>query len=140
MKTASHLTGPAATARLNNGVEIPRLGLGVFRTEDGHAVRNAVAWALDAGYRHIDTARIYGNESGVGEALAEAKVPREEIFVTTKVWNDDLRRHRTREAVEESLSRLGLDYVDLLLIHWPVAEAFVDAWKAMEDLYGEGKA
>jgi diketogulonate reductase-like aldo/keto reductase len=124
--------------KLNNGIEIPQLGLGVFQTPKGEDTVNAVKWALEAGYRHIDTAKVYGNEADVGQAILESKVPREEIFLTTKLWNDDIRAERTKEAFEESLKALKTDYVDLYLIHWPV-DGFQDAWKDMEDLYHEGK-
>ena len=127
-----------STKRLNNGVEIPVLGLGVYKS--GENTKNAVLNAFKAGYRMIDTASVYGNEAYVGQAMRESKLPRREIFITTKIWNDDLRAKRTREAARESLDRLGLDYVDLLLIHWPVKGCFNDSWKVMEELYDEGKA
>lgn len=127
-----------STLRLNNGVEIPRLALGVFQVPDDGAA-DAVRWALEAGYRHIDTAAIYGNEAGVGRGIRESGVKREEIFLTTKLWNDDMRKGRQREAFEESLEKLGVDYVDLYLIHWPVADKFVPSWKVMETLYKEGR-
>lgn len=119
---------------LNNGVKIPVLGLGVFQTKDGQETVDAVRWALDAGYRHIDTAKIYGNESSVGQAIKESGVNREDLFVTTKLWNDDIRQRRAKEAFEQSLKDLQLDYVDLYLIHWP-AEGYDEAWKALEELY-----
>ena len=128
----------SSTKRLNNGVEIPVLGLGVYKS--GEDTKNAVLNAFEAGYRMIDTASVYGNEAYVGEAIRESKLPRKDIFITTKIWNDDLRGKRTREAAMESLDRLGLNYVDLLLIHWPVNGCFVDSWKAMEELYDEGIA
>lgn len=124
--------------KLNNGIEIPQLGLGVFQTPKGEDTVNAVKWALEAGYRHIDTAKVYGNEADVGQAILESKVPREEIFLTTKLWNDDIRAERTKEAFEESLKALKTDYVDLYLIHWPV-DKFEKAWLVMEELYQEGK-
>ena len=109
-----------STLRLNNGVEIPREALGVFQVEDAVA-EDSVCWALQAGYRHIDTAAVYGNEAGVGRGIRRSGVPRGEIFLTTKLWNDDMRAHRARAAFEESLEKLGVDYVDLYLIHgrWP---------------------
>ena len=122
----------------SNGVKIPQLGLGVFKTPSGAATVDAVRWALEAGYRHIDTAKIYGNEESVGVGMKESSVPREEIFLTTKLWNEDIRRGRTREAFEESLARLGTDYLDLYLIHWP-ADGYEKAWGEMEKLYEEGK-
>ena len=123
--------------KLANGVEMPGLGLGVFLAGDGGATENAVAWALEAGYRLIDTAAVYGNESEVGAGIRRSGVPREEVFVTTKIWNADIRAGRTREAAQESLARLGLDYVDLLLLHWPV-EGKEEAWGVLEDLYESG--
>ncbi len=122
----------------NNGVSIPRVGLGVWRAQEGDDTYNAVRYALDAGYRLIDTARVYGNEKSVGKAIRESGIDRSEIFLTTKLWNDDIRAHRTKEAFQESLDDLGLDYVDLYLIHWP-AEGYEEAWLEMEDLYKEGK-
>lgn len=124
--------------KLNNGVQIPQLGLGVYQTPLGEQTVNSVMWALEAGYRHIDTAKIYGNEESVGEGIRASGVSREEIFLTTKLWNEDIRRGRTREAFEESLAALGTDYIDLYLIHWP-AEGFEKAWSEMEALYREGK-
>jgi len=125
--------------KLNNGVEIPILGLGVFQAKSGGEARAAVKWALDAGYRHIDTARIYGNEGDVGAALRESGVPREEVFVTTKLWNADHGYDRAIAACKASLGRLGLSYVDLYLVHWPVQGLRLDTWRALEALLGEGK-
>ncbi|NLG84768.1 MAG: aldo/keto reductase [Firmicutes bacterium] len=130
----------ADRAVLNNGVGMPWLGLGVFRTKEGEEVERAVKWALEAGYRSIDTAAVYRNERGVGKAIRASGIPREEIFVTTKVWNDDLRAGTVRRAFQESLDRLGLDYVDLYLIHWPVKGRYIEAWKVMEEIYRSGKA
>lgn len=124
--------------QLNNGVKIPQLGLGVFQTPDGEQTVNSVKWALEAGYRHIDAARIYENEQSVGEGIRQSGVRREDIFLTTKLWNDDIRAGRAREAFEESLERLGTDYIDLYLLHWP-ADGFEEAWKELEKLYREGK-
>lgn len=126
------------TIKLNNGVEIPQIGLGVYQSPKGESTINAVKWALESGYRHIDTAKIYGNEEEVGTGIIESGVPRNEIFITTKLWNDDIRKGRTREAFEESLKALKTDYVDLYLIHWPV-DGFEEAWIEMEKLYKEGK-
>jgi methylglyoxal/glyoxal reductase len=125
---------------LNNGVKMPRLGLGVLKSQEGGEVESAVKWALEAGYRHIDTAAIYGNEKGVGRALKEFGLPREEIFLTTKLWNEDMRQHRATQAFQESLDRLQVDYVDLYLIHWPVKGCYVEAWRAMQDIYKSGRA
>jgi diketogulonate reductase-like aldo/keto reductase len=123
---------------LNNHIEIPQIGLGVFRTPSGEVTENAVKWALEAGYRHIDTTWIYGNEESVGKAIKASGIPREEIFLTTKLWNEDIRQRKTREAFETSLKLLQTDYIDLYLIHWP-AEGYVEAWHEMEKLYKEGR-
>lgn len=125
--------------KLNNGKEIPQLGLGVFRSKDGQETYDSVKWALEAGYRHIDTAKIYGNEESVGKAIKDSGLERDEIFLTTKLWNEDIRQKRTKEAFQESLDRLQTDYVDLYLIHWP-ADGFEEAWKEMEEIYKSGKA
>ncbi|MCR5845661.1 MAG: aldo/keto reductase [bacterium] len=123
--------------KLNNGNSIPIVGLGVFQTRDGEETVNAVKWALEAGYRHIDTASYYHNEESVGIAIKESGIPREDIFVTTKVWNNAVRENRVQGALERSLARLDMDYVDLFLIHWPV-DGFEAAWKTMESLYEQG--
>ncbi|MBU9724287.1 MULTISPECIES: aldo/keto reductase [Bacillaceae] len=128
-----------STVTLNNGVKMPWLGLGVYKAEDGNEVKNAIKVALEAGYRSIDTASFYHNEAGVGEALRETDVPREEIFVTTKVWNDEQGYEETLKAFESSRTKLGLDVIDLYLVHWPVTGKFKDTWRAMEKLYDEGK-
>jgi len=127
-------------ARLNNGLQMPWLGFGVWQVKDGEEVQKAVRQALEIGYRSIDTAAVYGNERGVGQALRESGIPREEIFLTTKVWNDDLRARRTRAAFEESLQRLGTEYVDLYLIHWPVEGCYQEAWRVLENIYQGGCA
>ena len=129
---------PMTYIRLMNGVKIPQLGLGVYKTPAGEDTANAVQWALEAGYRHIDTARYYQNEAGVGEGIRRSGVPREEIFVTTKLWNDDIRAHRAVEALEESLRQLQTDYVDLYLLHWP-AEGYEQAWEDLQKAYAAGK-
>ncbi len=123
---------------LNNDVMIPQIGFGVFQVEDGPQTVDAVRTAIEDGYRHIDTASVYGNEASVGRAIAESGVDRADLFVTTKLWNDDIRKHRTKDAFQESLDRLGLDYVDLYLIHWP-AEGWQEAWAAMQELYAQGR-
>ena len=123
---------------LNNDVMIPQIGFGVFQVEDGPQTVDAVRTALEDGYRHIDTASVYGNEASVGKAIAESGVDRADLFVTTKLWNDDIRKRRTKDAFQESLDRLGLDYVDLYLIHWP-AEGWQEAWAAMQELYAQGR-
>lgn len=126
-----------STLRLNNGIDIPRFGLGVFRTAAGQEAKQAVLHALKVGYRHIDTAKIYGNERDVGEAIRESGIARNEIFVTTKLWNGDHGYGPTLKAFEKSLSLLGLEYLDLYLIHWPVAQLRNDSWKAMVELLGQ---
>ncbi|MEN3325062.1 aldo/keto reductase [Mariniflexile soesokkakense] len=125
---------------LNNGVKMPWLGFGVYLIEDGAAVNNAVRKALETGYRSIDTAAVYKNEIGVGKAINESGIAREDIFLTTKVWNDNLRKKRVSEAFEESLKKLNTDYVDLYLIHWPVNNFYLDAWNEMEKIYKSGRA
>ena len=125
-----------STRTLNDGREFPMLGLGVWQSRDGDEV-NAVRWALEAGYRHIDTAAVYKNEEGVGQAIRDSKVPREEIWVTTKLWNDDIREGKAREGLQTSLKKLGLDYVDLYLLHWPV-EGRLAAWNELEKMREEG--
>lgn len=124
--------------RLNNGVLMPQLGLGVYKTQEGEEVKNAVRWALEAGYRSIDTAALYENEAGVGEAIRESGLPREEIFVTTKVWNTDQGYEQTLKAFETSRKKLGLEYVDLYLVHWPGRDKFIDTYRALEKLLAEG--
>lgn len=130
------------TKTLNNGVEIPMLGLGVFRSPNGPETVQAVKWALKAGYRHVDTASLYANEETVGQGIRESGIPRKQVFVTTKMWTEDMRKGRAgqRAAFEKSLSLLGLEYVDLYLLHWPVAESFHEAWKVMEEILRSGKA
>ncbi|MEX3631088.1 aldo/keto reductase [Rothia sp. LK2492] len=124
----------------NDGNEIPQLGYGVWQVENETAEK-VVGLALDAGYRHIDTAKIYGNEEGTGTAIANSGVPREDVFLTTKVWNDEQGFEAAKAAAEASLKRLGTDYVDLLLIHWakPSQGLYVDTWKALIELQKEGK-
>ncbi|MFF9278190.1 aldo/keto reductase [Streptomyces griseosporeus] len=128
------------TVTLNNGVEIPQLGFGVFQVPDAETTA-AVTAALQAGYRSVDTAAIYGNESGVGAALAASGLPREELFVTTKLWNADQGYDATLRAFDDSLVRLGLDHVDLYLIHWPAPgrDLYRESWKAIERLVADGR-
>lgn len=132
-----------AKATLHNGVEMPWFGIGVFKVEEGAELVNAVKTALVHGYRSVDTAAIYGNEEGVGEGirqgLQEAGLKREDIFVTSKVWNADLGYEETLKAFDTSLEKLGLDYLDLYLIHWPVEGKYIDAWRALETLYRDGR-
>ncbi|MFE2353168.1 aldo/keto reductase [Streptomyces parvulus] len=125
---------------LNNGVEMPQLGFGVWQVPDDEA-ETAVVQALEAGYRSIDTAAIYGNEEGTGKALAASGVAREDLFVTTKLWNSDQGYDSTLRAFDTSLAKLGLDYVDLYLIHWPMPakERYVDTYKAFEKLLADGR-
>jgi 2,5-diketo-D-gluconate reductase A len=131
---------PVPSVELNNGVSMPQIGFGVFQIADDDVVR-PVRLALDAGYRSIDTAAIYGNEVGVGKALAQSGVQRSELFVTTKVWNADHGYSETLRAFEASLDRLQLDYLDMYLIHWPTPahDKYVDTWRALEALYAEGR-
>lgn len=128
-----------STAKLNNGIQIPRLGLGVYQIPPGKSTVKAVKYALEIGYKHFDTAMIYGNESDVGKALKDSNVKREDIFITTKVWNSNQGHDSTLKAFESSLRRLGLSYVDLYLIHWPVQEKIIETWKAMIKLLNSGK-
>ncbi|MBQ1091277.1 aldo/keto reductase [Streptomyces sp. B93] len=125
---------------LNNGVEMPQLGFGVWQVPDDEA-QQAVGTALEAGYRSIDTAAIYGNEEGTGRAIAASGIPREELFVTTKLWNSDQGYDATLRAFDTSLGKLGLDYLDLYLIHWPIPSqgTFVDTYKAFEKLHADGR-
>ena len=133
-----NITDIKGTTTLHNGVEMPYFGLGVWQSQDGEEVVNAVKYAIEAGYVHIDTAAIYKNEEGVGEGIRRSDVKREDVFVTSKVWNSDMRAGKCLEACETSLRKLGTDYLDLYLIHWPV-EGFKDVWKDMVQLYKEGK-
>lgn len=128
-----------STLKLNNGVEMPMFGLGTFLSEKGTTTENAVLWALKAGYRHIDTAMIYSNEEDVGKAVQASGINRQEIFLTTKVWNDDQGYESTLKACNASLIRLGMDYVDLYLIHWPVKGLRSETWSALIKLQEQGK-
>jgi len=131
------------TVTLHNNVKMPWLGLGVFKVEEGPDLKQAIITAIKHGYRSIDTAAIYGNEEGVGEAirqaLEETGLKREDLFVTSKVWNADLGYESTLAAYETSLQKLGLDYLDLYLIHWPKQGKYIDAWRALEQLYKDGR-
>lgn len=122
---------------LSNGVEIPGVALGVYLSPEGQTTADSVRWAIEAGYRHIDTAAVYGNECSVGEGIRTCGLPRDQIFLTSKLWNDDIRKERTLEAFKESLERLGTDYLDLYLIHWP-ADGHARAWRVLEELYQSG--
>ena len=137
------------TYTLNNGVSIPVLGFGTWKAENGEVAYQAVLEALKAGYRHIDTAAIYKNEESVGRAIRDSGIPRQEIFVTTKLWNTNHSYEEARQAFEQSMEKLTLDYLDLYLIHWPNPKPLrendewktrnAEVWRAMEDLYQEGK-
>jgi len=139
------ITNLTDTATLSNGVELPWFGLGVYKAEPGPEAEQAVVWALEAGYRSIDTAALYGNESDVGRAIRRSGVPRSEIFVTTKLWNDSHGFDKALQAFDDSLNRLEMDYVDLYLVHWPVGQPsdtpiYNETWQAMEAIYKSGRA
>ena len=134
MKKITNLQG---TFELHNGVKMPYFGLGTYQADNDQEVIDAVRYAMDFGYRHVDTASIYGNEEGVGKGLRESSINREDIFVVSKVWNSDQGYESTLKAFEASIERLGLDYLDLYLIHWPVKEKYKDTWRALEKLYSE---
>jgi len=133
------LHGIGDTISLANGVEMPRLGLGTYKSAEGGDVEGAVTYALKIGYRGIDTASMYNNERGIGRAIAESGLPRQAVFLATKVWDDEQGYDKTLAACERSLRRLGTDYVDLYLVHWPRPET-ADTWRAMERLLAEGTA
>lgn len=126
---------------LNNGITMPQLGFGVWQVEDGEEAINAVKKAIEVGYRSIDTAAVYKNEESVGEAIRQSNIPREELFITTKVWNADQGYDATLKAFDESMGKLGLEYLDLYLIHWPMPNnnTYIDTYKAMEKLYKDGR-
>lgn len=128
------------TVTLNNGITIPQLGFGVFQVPDDETTA-AVSSALEAGYRSIDTAAVYGNEAGVGRALEASGLPREDLFVTTKLWNADQGYDSTLAAFDAGLAKLGLDFVDLYLIHWPTParDLYLDTWRALEKLVADGR-
>ena len=137
-------TGSAGNVRdarvaLNNGLEMPWLGLGVWQVKDNAETERVVRSAIEQGYRSIDTARIYGNERGIGRAIRSSGLPREQLFITSKVWNDDVRRNRVAAAFDETLDLLGLEYLDLYLVHWPVSGHVVAAWRAMEQIAASGR-
>ncbi|MDI9564545.1 MAG: aldo/keto reductase [Bacteroidota bacterium] len=128
-----------SSVTLSNGLQMPLFGLGVFMSKEGLEVEGAVLTALESGYRHIDTAAVYGNERGVGKAVNGSGIPRKEIFITSKVWNSDQGYQTTFDAFEESIERLDTDYIDLYLIHWPKGDLSVETWKAMEEIYASGR-
>ncbi|UYZ14597.1 MULTISPECIES: aldo/keto reductase [Brevibacillus] len=123
---------------LNNGVSMPWLGLGVYKANEGEEVQRAVRTAIEVGYRSIDTAAIYENETGVGTAIKDSGIARDQLFITTKVWNADQGYETTLKAFNESMKKLRLEYLDLYLVHWPVKEKYLETWKALEKLYREG--
>lgn len=125
--------------KLNNGVNMPWFGLGVWQVEDGNEAIDSVKAALKSGYRAIDTAAAYGNEESVGKAIKESGIARDELFITSKVWNKDQGYESTLAAFEETMKKLDLDVLDLYLIHWPVAGKYKDTWRAMEKLYKDGR-
>ena len=128
-----------SNAKLANGVAMPRVGLGVYLVPSGRATREAVLSALRVGYRHVDTAQLYGNEADVGQALAESKLAHGEVFVTTKLWNADHGFDRALAAFDASRRALGVESVDLFLLHWPVPRLRLESWRALEQLYDEGR-
>ncbi|AWX44589.1 2,5-didehydrogluconate reductase (2-dehydro-L-gulonate-forming) [Flagellimonas maritima] len=133
------ITDLQGTFELHNGVQMPYFGLGVYLSKDGDEVISAIQEALNHGYRHIDTAAIYKNENGVGEGIKESNVNRKDVFLVSKVWNDEQGYDSTLKAFDKSLERLGTDYLDLYLIHWPKGQLSKETWKAMERLYKEKK-
>ncbi len=139
IKGKGNIMDLASTYTLNNGVKIPAVGLGVFRSVPGKETEQAARWALELGYRHIDTAAFYENEEDVGRAVRDSGLSREEVFITTKVWNSDQGYGNTLKAFDKSRKKLGMDVVDLYLIHWPVKGKFTETWKALEKLYADGK-
>lgn len=127
------------TITLNNNVQMPVIGLGVYRMVDEDQTAKALSAAFDVGYRHIDTASIYGNEELVGKAIQDCPIERTDLFVVSKVWNSDQGFESTLRAYDESLHKLKTDYLDLYLIHWPVKGKYIDTWRAMEKIYAEGR-
>jgi diketogulonate reductase-like aldo/keto reductase len=128
-----------STLQMNNGVRIPRLGLGMYRSPKGQKSFSTVSYALQFGYRHVDTAALYYNEREVGEAVRESGIPREQIFVTTKLWNDDHGYDKALRAFDKSMKELNLETIDLYLIHWPVIGKRKESWKALQKIYKEGR-
>jgi diketogulonate reductase-like aldo/keto reductase len=126
-------------ATLNNGVKMPYLGFGTYLLGTGRITQSAILHALLAGYRHIDTAKFYRNEGDISIAIKQTEIPREEIFITTKVWNNDQGHDTTLAACEQSLEQLKTDYIDLYLMHWPVTDKRLETWRAMEKLFDDGK-
>lgn len=133
------ITDVKGTVSLSNGVEMPYFGLGVFKSQNGKEVTDAIIHAIDNGYRLIDTAAIYNNEDGVGQAVKKSGIEREDIWITSKVWNTKQGYDKTIKAFYGSLERLECDYLDLYLVHWPIKDKFQDTYRALETLYEEGK-
>ena len=133
------ITDIQGTIKLNNGVKMPYFGLGTWQAAEGPEVKNAIHYALDAGYKLIDTAAFYQNEMSVGEAIREHGIDRKEVFITSKLWTDSMDFDQALKTYDESLNRLGIDQLDLYLIHWPVTGKFKEAWKALEKIYKEGR-
>lgn len=125
------------TVTLNNGVEMPIFGLGVFKAESGDETANAVRWAIEAGYTAIDTASYYDNEESVGRGIRESGAPRKDLFITTKAWNTEQGYDNALKAFDESMKKMGLDYLDLYLVHWPITDTYQETWKAFEKLYAD---
>ncbi|CAM4278661.1 aldo/keto reductase [Paenibacillus tarimensis] len=138
MVESKQITGLSDRVELNNGVHMPWFGLGVFQSKEGQEVVDAVTSAVQQGYRLIDTAAVYGNEEGVGRAIRECGTDRSELFITTKVWNSDQGYDSTLRAFEESRKKLGLETIDLYLVHWPVAGKYKETYRALEKLYKDG--
>ena len=130
----------STTITLSNGVKMPFIGLGTWQVKDEQEAINAVKWAIEAGYKAIDTAVVYQNEAAVGTGIKESGANREDLFITTKVYNDCQGYEATHRSFKESLEKLQLDYVDLYLIHWPITEKYHETWRAMEEIYKSGKA
>ncbi|KSA12757.1 aldo/keto reductase [Maribacter dokdonensis] len=139
MEKHINITDLTGSFTLHNGVQMPYLGLGTYQSDNDQEVVNAVKNALEIGYRHIDTAAIYKNEEGVGKGIRESGIDRKEIFLVSKVWNEDQGYDETLKAFDGSLKRLGVDYLDLYLIHWPVSGKYKETWRALEYLYAQKK-
>lgn len=139
MQNQTKITDIKGSFELRNGVQMPYLGLGTYQSDNDQEVVNAIKSAIKIGYRHIDTAAVYKNEEGVGKGIRESGIDRSELFLVSKVWNDDQGYDETLKAFDESLARLGVDYLDLYLIHWPVSGKYKETWKALEYLYAQKK-
>lgn len=139
MQNQTKITDIKGSFELRNGVQMPYLGLGTYQSDNDQEVVNAIKSAIKIGYRHIDTAAVYKNEEGVGKGIRESGIDRSELFLVSKVWNDDQGYDATLKAFDESLARLGVDYLDLYLIHWPVSGKYKETWKSLEYLYAQKK-